>query len=260
MRAPRVALAGWCVATLALALALGGCTTDVQQPPSPTAPGADVGTRLDAALPARILDLPFTTSDGRTITLRSFAGRLVAVSDAMTLCQETCPMDTATFVQTDRAEQRAGRGGDEVFLSITVDPRRDVPKQLAAYRRLYAPPPANWLALTGSQSTVDTLWNYLGVYRHRVPEPAGQIVRNWRTGVPLTYDVQHSDEVFFLDRRGHERFVLEGPPYAASQSVPATLQKFLNAQGRANLAAPAATNWTEAQARAVLDWLHTTTG
>lgn len=238
-----------------LVAVLCGCSVQPRAASSSPAPGNDVGTKLGAALPAHILDLPFTTSAGRTVTLRSFAGKVIAVSDMMTLCQETCPLDTATFVQTDRAEQQAGRAQDEVFLSITVDPVRDTPRQLTAYRKLYAPPPPNWLALTGSQQAVDTLWNYLGVYRKHVPEPAGQVARNWRTGASLTYDVQHSDEVFFLDRRGHERFLLEGPPYATSQSVPSTLQKFLNKQGRANLATPPSTDWTEAQARGVLDWL-----
>lgn len=240
----------------ALVLSAAGCSAaSPAASPTSTAPGANIGTRIDAPLPARILDLPFTTSDGRQVTLRSFAGKVVALSDVMTLCQETCPIDTATFVQTARAEDAAGQGSHEVFLSITVDPVRDTATQLAAYRKLYAPPPPNWLGLTGSQQSVDTLWTFLGVYRHQVGEPPGPPPRNWRTGAPLTYDVQHSDEVFFLDARSHERFILEGPPYAAAASVPAELRKFMGAQGHANLATPADTDWTEAQARSVLAWL-----
>jgi protein SCO1 len=218
-----------------------------------TAPGADVGTALDAQVPAAILDLPLQSSNGKVVRLSDFAGKVVAISDVMTLCQETCPMDTATFVDTARAEAAADHS-DEVFLSITVDPKRDTTAQLAAYRTLFSPP-TSWLTLTGSQASVDKLWDYLGVWRQRTADPAGQRPRNWRTGKPLTYDIQHSDEVFFLDRRQHERFVLEGPPYTQSGSVPATLRKFLNDQGRANLAHPQSTAWTEAQARQVLAWL-----
>jgi protein SCO1/2 len=68
----------------------------------------------------------------------------------------------------------------------------------------------------------------------------------------LTYDVQHSDEVFFLDASGHERFVLEGAPYAANGTVPPKLLKFMDAEGRKNLKSPASTAWTEAQAKTVI--------
>ncbi|GAA2744388.1 hypothetical protein GCM10009868_21870 [Terrabacter aerolatus] len=214
-----------------------------------------LGTRLDSALPASVLRLPFTASDGRTVRLSDLAGRSVVVSDAMTLCQETCPLDTATLVQTARAEDSAGVGPDETFLSITVDPGRDTRTQLAAYRRLYSPPPANWIALTGSPATVDALWAYLGVWRAKVAEPTGPPPRNWRTGQPLAYDVQHSDELFFLDRHGHERFVLEGPPYAARASLPKALYDFMNARGRQNVSHPSEGAWTQSQAQQVLSWL-----
>lgn len=90
------------------------------------------------------------------------------------------------------------------------------------------------------------------MWREKVREGSGPAPKNWRTGQPLAYDVQHSDEVFFLDGRGHERFVLEGPPYAGRGSVPAALYAFMDAQGHANLARPSSTAWTEAQARQIL--------
>lgn len=218
-------------------------------------PGADVGTATDHALPVRILDLPFTNSTGATVHLRDFTGKILAISDVMTLCQETCPLDTATFVQTTRDEDAAGHRDGEVFVSITVDPARDTTAQLAAYRQLFTKPPLNWLTLTGPASSVDALWSFLGVWRHKVPDPATAPAHNWRTGKALTYDIEHSDEVFFLDRRGHERFVLEGPPYAPRSSIPATLYGFMDAQGHQNVTSPPSTAWTETQARQVLTWL-----
>ena len=211
-----------------------------------------IGTPLNSALPASVRGLRFTSGDGRVVSLADFTGKTVAISDVMTLCQETCPLDTATLVQTVRAEDAAGPGSGEEFLSITVDPGRDTPAQLAAYRRLFTPPPSNWLTLTGSASTVNALWNYLGVWRNKVAEGSGPAPRNWRTGQPLTYDVQHSDEVFFLDARGHERFVLEGAPYATKGAVPQTLYDFMDAQGRGGLQSAPSTAWTEAQAQQVL--------
>lgn len=252
-------------ATRAGALAVAALTTvtlpacsggrDAAAAPNASAtPAPSVGTALDAPLPARILDLPFTTTTGSTLRLRDLTGKLVVISDAMSLCQETCPLDTATIVNTARAEPDGAN--DTVFLSITVDPKRDTRAQLAAYRRLFTPTPPNWLVLTGAAATVDTLWDYLGVWRQKVTNPPGTArPRNWRTGQPLTYDVQHSDEVFFLNRHGHERFVLEGPPHTIPDTLPTTLSTFLNDQGHHNLVAPDPTNWTQAQALHVLSWL-----
>ena len=58
-----------------------------------------------------------------------------------------------------------------------------------------------------------------------------------------------------MDQRGHERFVLEGPPYATAGSVPEALRSFMNSEGKANLANPPATAWTRAEAQQVLRWL-----
>lgn len=254
-----MARASAAVAVAAVVVGLAACSAGTGSPVRVADPSsaalARIGTQLDSALPASLLRLRFTSSDGRTVRLADFAGKSVVLSDAMTLCQETCPLDTATLVQTARAENAAKFASDEVFLSITVDPGRDTAAQLAAYRHLYSPAPANWLALTGSAATVKALWDYLGVWRSTVSEPPGPAPRNWRTGEPLSYDVQHSDEVFFLDRRGHERFVLEGPPYAARASLPQALYDFMDAEGHRNLSSPSSSAWTEAQARQVLAWV-----
>ena len=56
------------------------------------------------------------------------------ISDVMTLCQESCPLDTANVVAAARPVERAGLDSKVVFLSITIDPGRDTVAQLAAYR------------------------------------------------------------------------------------------------------------------------------
>jgi protein SCO1/2 len=219
------------------------------------APGAAVGTELDEALPASVLDIPLEDSGGRTVRLRQFRGEVVVISDMMTLCQETCPMDTATVVRTARDENAHGGASGVVYLSVTVDPARDTPEQLHAYRGLFDQAPTNWLLLTGRTSDVARLWKFLGVWHQQVAEGPGVLPRNWRTDAALTYDVSHSDEVFFLDKRGRERFVLEGPPSVSPTLLPRTLRGFLNAQGRRDLASPSSSDWDESQARQVLAWL-----
>ena len=127
----------------------------------------------------------------------------------------------------------------------------DTVAQLAAYQRLYGGP-ANWYALTGSAADLNRLWSFLGVYRKRVaPDPGA---RNWRTHARLTYDVEHSDEVFFFGRNGRERFILEGMPQATRAGIPTEIYRFLSKEGRDNLR-PGKGDWTQAQAVRVIDWL-----
>lgn len=249
---PRRLLPALSLVLPAMLLGLAGCGfggSDVAPP------GRAVGTRLDGKIPAAILQLPLVDAHGRTRHLADFKDKVVVISDSMTLCQESCPLDTASIVHTAKAVHRAGLGDRVVFLSITVDPQRDTPAQLAAYRKLYDGPD-DWLTLTGTPAHLQRLWKYLGVFIHRVKTDEQPPPRNWRTGKPLTYDVQHSDEVFFLDGRGHERFVLEGMPDLANRKeIPPKLYRFLTNAGRQNVAHPAMTAWTEPQALQVIGWL-----
>nr|WP_246299414.1 SCO family protein [Nocardioides panaciterrulae] len=200
--------------------------------------------------------MPLTDEQGRTVHLSDYAGRTVVLQDVTTLCQELCPIDTATFVSTARQYQdRADDPSDTVFLSVTVDPERDTPAQLRAYRRQYAGAGdqlPQWHLLTGSPADLAALWKFLGVYVEKVPQDGA--VRNWRTGQPLTYDVQHSDEVFFLDGSGAEQYLLDGMPSLGERRIPGDLQRFMSARGHRNERRDS--GWTATQALGVLAWLH----
>lgn len=176
---------------------------------------------------------------GHRMSLRSLAGKVLVVSDMMTLCQETCPLDTANIVAAARAVQRAGLGKKVEFLSITIDPSRDTIAQFAAYRKLYSPAPAEWAVLTASSATLGRLWRTLGVLIERVPE-SGSPPRNWRTGISLSYDLTDSDEVFFIDTTGRGRFLPEGSPHVAPGApIRSPLAKFIDHTERSNLRHPA---------------------
>lgn len=244
-----------CEATLALLaatcllVACGGAGA------ATSAPAPEVGTKLSTRVPSDILHLPLRDSTGKATSLAAFDGMVLVISDAMTLCQETCPLDTANIVETARAVQRAGLTHKVEFLSITVDPARDTTAQLAAYRHLFAPTPTNWKALTGSQADLARLWKYLGVYHEKVPSEK-PFPTNWRTGEPLTYDIEHSDLVYFVDASSRERFLLDSPGHVpAHVHLPATMNSFLDAAGRRRLVHPDSSYWTVPQALHTLSWL-----
>ena len=248
----RALLAGMMVAALGLAACSGPAST-APASSSPTPP-TRVGTVTDFALPDALRTATLTTSTGAKTSLAALAGKVVVLSDAMTLCQETCPMDTSSLVDAARAANAAGHQDQVVYLSVTVDPARDTVPQIAAYRALFKPVPANWMVATGSASDIAAIWKDLGVYTQKVPaqKPAP---RNWRTGQPLTYDVQHSDALFFLKPNGHVGFVIQGTPKTAPSSIPTTLEKFLSDQGHQNLASPDPQAWTASDADQVIDWM-----
>lgn len=215
-----------------------------------------VGTPVNGPMAATVMNLPLETSTGAPTSLAALRGKVIVLSDIMTLCQETCPLDTANLVQAARAVEAAGLGDKFAFVSATIDPERDTPVQLAAYQQLFSPPPADWTLLTGSPTNLAALWKYLGVYYQKVPEGTPPAT-DWRTGQTLTYDLDHADDVFFIDATGNERFVIDGPGNVTSGTqVPQALYKFMDDQGHQNLAHPdAAGSWTVSQALQVLQWL-----
>lgn len=239
-------------ATAAAAASGGGGHAAAADPAGQVFP--NIGTSVNQALPKRLLDMPLTDAAGKTVRLSDFAGKTIVLQDMMTLCQETCPLDTATTVQTARQEDKAGHS-NVVYLSITIDPRRDTVPQIAAYRDLYTPVPGNWYTLTGKPADITALWKFLGVWIKKTPDddPAHP-PRNWRTGTPLTYDLSHTDAVFFLDSHQRERFVIIGTPVTAKSIIPPTLYSFMSADGHHNVAHPPSTAWTAAQAKKVIAW------
>lgn len=249
----RAALGGGVLLGLGGLGALAGCGGQARAE-APPAPGRNVGTELDQALPDWVSAMAFTDGAGRTVRFSDYADKVVVLADTMTLCQESCPIHTATVVQTAEQVAAAGHSDKVEFLSVTVDPARDNPAQIAAYQKLYRGAPANWQVLTGRADDINRLWSYFGVFREKGP-PDDDDATNWRTGAKLTYDIVHSDEVFFF-AGGRERFLLEGTPNLSDKSkLPPKLYKYLNEEGRTNLAHPEDGAWTTAEAIQVISWL-----
>ncbi|HZC52767.1 MAG TPA: SCO family protein [Mycobacterium sp.] len=210
---------------------------------------------MDAPLPAAVAHTVLVSSTGHRFDITQLLGTTVVISDMMTLCQETCPLDTADIVAAARAAAKAGVGRKITFLSITIDPARDTRTRLAAYRAMYRPAPKDWVLATAAPAALRRFWAALGTYVHRVsnqpPAP-----RDWLTHKPLTYDLTHSDEVYFVDSQGHERFLLEGAPHVTGNApIPDRLRRFMDAIGRKNLRHSHPAAWTLPQELQVLSWL-----
>jgi len=242
---------GWLAGALAAsALAVTACASG---PAAPGPPSAYLGTVLDTPVPASVADLPLTTDAGQVTHLAAWRGQVVVLTDFLTLCQETCPLTTGNLLMMDRAVTAAGLGRRVHFVELTVDPGRDTPSRLRAYRKLIGAP-ANWSLLTGSPAVIGQIWRYFRVWYQRVAEdrPPGT---DWLTGKPLSYDVDHQDALVYLDASGRERFTVVGNPNARGAPVPPGLRRFLSAQGRTDLGHPDASTWTAAEALSPIAWL-----
>jgi cytochrome oxidase Cu insertion factor (SCO1/SenC/PrrC family) len=196
------------------------------------------GIRLDRALP----NVPLLDEHGHAVTLGDYRGKVVVLSPTLTLCHEVCPLTTGAFTVMREAVRRAGLGDRVVFAEISVDPWRDSPARLRAFAR-YAD--VRFTVLTGTAPNLRRFWRLFGVGFFKTPQGTPPDV-DWWTHRPETFDVAHTDGLFFVDGRGHLRIAVLGMPNVHGQ-LAAKLRGLLSDKGLANLRHPQAP-WTIPQA------------
>ncbi|HEY4097549.1 MAG TPA: SCO family protein [Baekduia sp.] len=222
---------GTLVALLAVLAALASAAAvlavrDGSTPPAISAPRPDLaaGTRVDKPLgPLALID-----EHGRRTSLQAFAGRWVVLAPSLTLCHEVCPLTTGALERVQQAVRDAGAGDRAVVAEATVDPWRDSPARVRAFKRLTG---TDIRFLTGTAPEIRDLWKELGVYYRRVAQDDPPDV-DWWTHRPETIDVQHSDGVFLIDPQGHLRAAVPGMPDVGG--LPHRLTALLNDEGREN--------------------------
>ena len=250
-RRPTKLIVGGAVAVVALFIV--AVLVGQQSAAAPKPPGPEVGTQQNVPLPANIASLPLVDEYGKTVNLASFKGKVVVMTDFLTTCQEICPITTAVLNQMDQAVAKAGLTDKVQFVDISVDPARDNPARLHAYRD-FAKLQPNWTLLTGKQQNLDALFKYFGISYQKLAEgdPPGI---DWLTGKPLTYDVGHSDVVVFLDQQGNQRFIMQGAPLGSNVPLTDGERTFLNDEGKSNLTNASDASWTGDQGLQVVSWL-----
>src|SRR5579884_3417128 len=204
-----------------------------------TAPGSSLpaGTPVNARVPA----MPLVDDQGRRTSLAAFRGRWVVLAPSLTLCQEVCPMTSAALTQLQQSLRGTPLAGRVVVAEATVDPWRDSPARLRAYKRTFGAP---LTMLTGSQAQIRRLWRFFGVYYHRVAADSPAPL-DWWTHRPETMDVEHTNGVALVDPQGRWRAFVGGMPDVGGV-LSGRLRALLDAEGRRNLANPQQ-GWTPAQ-------------
>ena len=186
----------------ALLLACAGCDKLL---PGATSPfqGVDIaGSSIGGEL--RLADV-----EGHARSLGDFRGRLVLVIFGYTSCPDVCPTSLATAAEAMRAL------GDEAsqvqVIFVTVDPKRDTAAVLKPYVAAFDP---RFVALTGDEAAVKKAAQDFKVYASARDETA-----------PGIYTVDHSGQMFVMDRAGKARLML--PPGIAPAAMAADLRVLL---------------------------------
>jgi cytochrome oxidase Cu insertion factor (SCO1/SenC/PrrC family)/thiol-disulfide isomerase/thioredoxin len=190
-----------------------------------------IGTELQKPRP--VPSVPLIDEQGQPFSLSKWRGKWVILAPSMTLCHEVCPLTTGALMELVNDVRLAGLSKQVVIAEATVDPWRDSPYRLRAYKKLTG---ADFEMLTGTQSDIEQLWKFFGVYYTRVPQGKPPDV-DWLTHKPETFDVQHTDAIFLIDPAGQERIVDEGMADVDGQLSPA-LKRLLSDEGIQNLDHP----------------------
>jgi protein SCO1 len=108
-------------------------------------------------------NVTLVTDEGRSVRFYDdlLHNKVVAINFIFTSCPDVCPMDTAHLRRVQ--ELLGARAGRDVHLySITVDPARDTPAVLQAYKRRFDVGPG-WTFLTGAPADIALIQRKLGL-------------------------------------------------------------------------------------------------
>jgi protein SCO1 len=137
----------------------------------------------------------------RSVTLSAFRGKVVAINFIYTSCAlpQFCFRIANHFgVVQRRFKERAGR--DLMLLTVTFDPVRDHPEQLAEYASQWKASPDTWHFLTGPVADVRRVCSLFGV-----------------DFFPDEGLMNHSSHTAVIDRQGRLAANIEGNEYTARQ-------------------------------------------
>ena len=157
----------------------------------------------------RVSGFVLRDSTGRSIsTDRITAGKVAVVSFIYTACPDRlgCPLASQALQDLQGRLKEEGLARDVALLSVSFDPARDSPGQLAKYARIYGADPMLWRFMTAPSARVlgDMIESY-GQDRVPVYDERGRFTGRY----------SHVLKVFLLDREGYIRNV-----YSAGFLVP----------------------------------------
>jgi protein SCO1/2 len=170
---------------------------------------SEPGLRFGAVAPESEAAPPFALidQDGHPLALADLAGNAVLLDFVYTRCPGPCPILTGVHVEAQRALSPQLRARSR-FVSISLDPERDRPPELAAYARARGADLSQWSFLTGEPARVREVLGAYGV--GATPGPDGEL--------------QHVVATFVIDGSGRITRRFLGLDHTAEEVVQALEQ------------------------------------
>lgn len=220
---PAISRPVWIAAGLVLAVVLGvGVGYGVHRVTAGTASApATVSTRFgmygeaawaEGTQPAPVIDT-LRDQSGKLFSLSSLRGRSLAIVFFDSHCQQECPLEGRELAAAEQSLPTAQR---PVLVAVSVNPL-DTPASAASAAKawgLAAVAPWHWLM--GTRKQLAPVWAEYHIYV---------------SPHPVNGDIQHTEAVYLVDRRGYMRSGYQYP--FASRFVTSDLQTLARGTGGA---------------------------
>lgn len=135
-------------------------------------------------------DFSLLDGKGKSVHLRDFRGKVVALVFGYTHCPDVCPTNLLAYA--DAINQLGEKSKQVQVLFITLDPLRDTPQVMAEYAPAFNP---NFIGLTVDKSRLQALNSVITQYKIAVHKVAGSSAKD--------YQLDHSTGTYLLDKQGH---------------------------------------------------------
>ena len=163
--------------------------------------------------PASMPDFTLTDQQGRPFSAGDLRGRVGLVFFGFTNCMGICPATLQVLRQATR--ELGPDAADLRVVLVSVDPARDTPAAMQAFLEPFG---AGFVGLTGEPADLRRVADGFGaVYFKGMPRPAGG------------YDVEHTSQVYLVDRDGRMRAIFQG---AGSGEIAAVARPVLQETAR----------------------------
>src|SRR3984957_634317 len=157
--------AGILAVTLAVLVALSNKKSSTSSADAAVPAPFAIGTALPR--PKHVPSFQLVDAHGKPYQLDDTHGKWIVLAPSMTLCGEVCPMTTGVLEELKSTLEKDGIGQQVDVVETTVDPWRDSPARLRAYKRQFG---ADFTMLTGSPHAIRAFWKFFGVQYYRVKE------------------------------------------------------------------------------------------
>jgi protein SCO1 len=155
---------------------------------SATAAGAFKSGVFDP--PRQAPEFALQGTDGQTLNLNRFHGKVVLLAFGYSSCTAVCPVTLHTFALTMRKLGPAAAGVRVVY--VTVDPERDTPPRLKQFLANFDP---TFVGGTGTEKQLEQVRRDYGVSAKKLP-------------YQNSYVYDHSSFTYLLDRNGRIRALM----------------------------------------------------